>query len=130
MNPVAVVAAVIERDGRYLLGRRPERKRHGGLWEFPGGKVDAGESVEETAGRELKEELDLSVSEVRDRLHHVDDPGGVFAIHFHPVRVEGEPRALEHDEIGWFGADELATMALAPADASFVEWLTDHHVEG
>ena len=43
MNPVAVVAAIIQRDGRFLVGRRPAHKRHGGLWEFPGGKVDEGE---------------------------------------------------------------------------------------
>lgn len=123
MNPVAVVAAVIERDGRFLVGKRPAHKRHGGLWEFPGGKIDDGESVAQAAARELEEELTLSVLDVRDRLHHEDDAGGVFAVHFHPVRVQGDPRALEHEEIGWFTLAELADLPLAPADAGFVEWL-------
>ena len=125
MNPVTVVAAVVEREGRYLLGRRPGHKRHGGLWEFPGGKVDEGESVAEAAGRELGEELAVSVTDVGRRLHHVDDVGGVFAIHFHPVQVDGEPTALEHERIGWFTVSELTEMSLAPADARFVAWLKD-----
>ena len=125
MNPVPVVAAIIERDGRFLVGRRPAHKRHGGLWEFPGGKVDAGETVAEAARRELDEELTLSVVEVEDRLHHVDHAGGIFAIHFPRVRVQSEPHPLEHEIIGWFTLDELGQMALAPADAGFVEWLSN-----
>jgi len=53
----SVVAAVIERDGKYLLCQRPQGKRYGGLWEFPGGKLLAGESLLEAARRELREEL-------------------------------------------------------------------------
>lgn len=130
MNPIPVVAAVIVRDGRYLVGRRPAEKRHGGLWEFPGGKVDDCESVAEAAARELEEELELSVVSVGGPLHRVDDVGGVFAIHFHRVEVAGEPRALEHDEIGWFSIDELRGMPLAPADRAFVRWLAEESAEG
>lgn len=121
---VPVVAAVVERDGRYLLGRRPGRKRHGGLWEFPGGKLDEGEAPADAVRRELAEELALDVVDVSDALHAVSDSGAPFVIHFHPVSVRGEARALEHEEVGWFTLDELATMELAPADERFVTWLT------
>ncbi|HSG49130.1 MAG TPA: NUDIX domain-containing protein, partial [Longimicrobiales bacterium] len=59
MEAIPVIAAVIHRDGRYLVGRRPDDKRHGGLWEFPGGKLDPGESWLEAARRELSEELEM-----------------------------------------------------------------------
>lgn len=123
-SAVPVVAAVIERDGRYLLGRRPAAKRHGGLWEFPGGKLGEGESAGAAARRELAEELELTVFEVGPALHAVDDTGGAFVIHFHPVAVAGEPTPVEHDEVGWFSVDEMRGMALAPADERFVAWLS------
>lgn len=129
MNAVRVVAAVIERDGRYLLGRRPAEKHHGGLWEFPGGKIDDGESVADAVRRELDEELGLAVRHVGERLHHVDDPGGIFAILFHRVQASGKPSAVEHDEVGWFTVNELDRMPLAPADAAFVRWLGTPEVE-
>lgn len=123
MTRVPVVAAVIERNGRFLLGRRPLGKRHGGLWEFPGGKLDEGEGPEDAARRELAEELDLEVTSVGHRLHRVADTAPRFVIHFHPVAVTGDPRAIEHTEVGWFSLDELLGKELAPADERFVEWL-------
>lgn len=123
MKPVPVVAAVIEREGRFLLGRRPPRKRHGGLWEFPGGKVDEGEAPADAARRELAEELALEVTDVGARIHQVADTAPPFVIHFHRVSVTGDPSPLEHTELGWFALEELADMGLAPADERFVEWL-------
>jgi 8-oxo-dGTP diphosphatase len=121
---VPVVAAVVRRGDRLLLGRRPVHKRHGGLWEFPGGKIDEGESVAEAARRELAEELGLEVLAVEDRLFAMDDGASPFLIQFHPVSVVGEPDAIEHSEVGWFSPEELEAMELAPADAAFVLWLT------
>ena len=118
-----VVAAVIEMDGRFLVGQRPEEKRHGGLWEFPGGKLDTGEEPADAARRELAEELALEVVRVGELLTAVDD-GDAFVIEFHEVRVRGEPRAIEHSAVAWCTADELASMPLAPADAAFVAWLS------
>jgi len=120
---VAVVAAVVERDGRYLLGRRPVDKRHGDLWEFPGGKVDDGESALEATRRELAEELDVAVTEVGALMHEIADTAPPFVIFFHGAQIEGEPRAIEHTDVGWFTLEELLTMALAPADERFVAWL-------
>jgi mutator protein MutT len=123
MMRVRVVAAVIERDGRMLVGLRPPEKRHGGLWEFPGGKLDEGETAARAAQRELAEELALAVSSVGPRLLAIEDEDSPFVIEFYRVRVSGEPTALEHVEIGWFTASELLTMPLAPADAAFASWL-------
>lgn len=116
---VPVVAAVICRDGRYLLGRRPEHKRHGGLWEFPGGKILDGESRLEAARRELAEELALEVEALGALLHSVRDPGAPYVIEFVEVEARGEPVALEHSSVEWFTAAEIRELALAPADATF-----------
>ncbi|MEQ9401530.1 MAG: NUDIX domain-containing protein [Longimicrobiales bacterium] len=120
---IAVVAAVIVRHGRYLLGRRPEHKRHGGLWEFPGGKVGADESLAEAAARELDEELSVACAGVGAHLWSSGDPGSPYRIEFVEVRIDGEPRALEHTEVGWFTTGELREMPLAPTDRAFVERL-------
>jgi 8-oxo-dGTP diphosphatase len=123
-DTIPVLAAVVRRDGRYLVARRPEEKRHGGLWEFPGGKMDSDESLLGAATRELREELGLSVTGVGAVLFEAMDPGSSFLIRFVEVQVEGEPRALEHSELGWFSPDVLRRLALAPSDARFVrEWV-------
>ncbi len=116
---IAVGAAVVKRNGRYLLARRPQGKRHGGLWEFPGGKVQPGESTEVAIRRELKEELGMEVTEVGELLASIHDEGSDFEVHFHPVRAEGDPQLFEHDEVGWFDSDQLPDLPLAPTDRDF-----------
>lgn len=120
-NTIRVVAAVVERDGRLLLCRRPAGKRHAGLWEFPGGKLHPGESIEDAARRELSEELAVDVLAVGEPLLALPDPGSAFIVEFYPVKIAGEPQALEHDGIGWFRPEDLASLDLAPSDRAFVE---------
>ena len=122
-DTIDVVAAVVKQDGRYLLGRRPADKRHGGLWEFPGGKIQEGETLLQAADRELQEELGLDAQEAGDRLFTAQDPGSAFVIHFVEITAAGEPNPTEHSEVGWFTPSDLAGMALAPSDAAFVSWL-------
>lgn len=120
---VRVLAAVVRRGGRYLLGRRPAGKRHGGLWEFPGGKVRAGESDLDAAARELDEELGLAVESLGRVLGRIRDPGSPYLVVFVAVVASGEPVAREHAEVGWFTPAEAVELALAPADRRFAERL-------
>lgn len=121
LTTVRVLAAVIPRNGRYLVCRRPAHKRHGGLWEFPGGKVHAGETLLDAARRELAEELSLRAVAVGAVLYARRDAGSEFVIEFAEVEAEGEPIALEHDEVSWLTRDEILRLELAPADRRFAE---------
>ncbi|MEK9509583.1 NUDIX domain-containing protein [Gemmatimonadota bacterium Y43] len=117
---VPVVAAVVEREGRYLVGRRPAHKRHGDLWEFPGGKLEPDESWASGASRELDEELGVVVASLGATLFERRDAGSPYVIRFIETEIRGTPRPLEHSEVGWFTLDELEAMPLAPSDAAFV----------
>lgn len=117
---IPVVAIVASRDGRYLVGQRPLEKRHGGLWEFPGGKLDTGESMAEAAARELDEELGMQLVETGPTLAEFRDAGSAYVISFVAAEVAGEPVPTEHTAVGWFTPMELAALPLAPSDARFV----------
>jgi (d)CTP diphosphatase len=116
-----VLAAVVERDGRLLLARRPLGKRHAGLWEFPGGKFLHGETPLEAARRELSEELGVEAVSAGALLWIAPDPGSPFVVEFHAVEIRGEPQALEHDALAWVLPEELPRYPLAPSDQTFVE---------
>jgi mutator protein MutT len=120
-----VVAAVVERDGRLLIARRAAHKRHGGLWEFPGGKIEAGESVLIAARRELLEELGLDVHDVGTPISIISDPGSHFDIEFVPVFAAGEPTCHEHSAVAWVRPADLLNYPLAPSDKQFAATLTD-----
>ena len=120
---VAVIAAVIQRGDKYLLGQRPESKRHGGLWEFPGGKVHDGESRLEAIRRELAEELALKAVRIERLLFSVVDKGSPYVIEFVETVIEGTPIPYEHSEIAWLTIGELDALRLAPADAAFAAHL-------
>ena len=96
MTLIDVVAAVIERDRRLLLCQRAAHKRHGSLWEFPGGKVETGESYFQAAARELAEELGVVVTSVGEPELALSDGGSNFRIVFMPVAIQGEPQRIEH----------------------------------
>lgn len=121
---ILVVAAVLAREGRYLVCRRPDHKRHGGRWEFPGGKVDEGEARADAVRRELSEELGLDATEIGALLFTSSDHGSPYVIEFVEARALGEPVLHEHSDAGWFGPEELLELPLAPADARFAAWLS------
>lgn len=121
-STIRVVACVVTRGDRVLLCRRPAHKRHGGLWEFPGGKCEPGESDAIAAARELREELGVAVTTVGAEAFAIADPGSPFLIAFVPVEIAGEPVCHEHEALAWVTWVEAAGMALAPSDRRYVEF--------
>jgi mutator protein MutT len=120
-----VLALVLKRDDRLLVCQRPPHKRHGGLWEFPGGKVEPGESDFQASVREASEELGVSVVRAGPIEFSAQDPGSPFVIEFLSVDVEGEPICIEHTALAWLTAEQLLTLALAPIDRRYVQHLLE-----
>jgi mutator protein MutT len=118
---IRVVAAVIADGDRLLVCQRPLHKRHGGLWEFPGGKCEGGETDAAAVRRELREELGVSVLSAKSPEFTVVDPGSHFEIVFVPVVVDGTPVCHEHVALHWGPPEELGQLPLAPSDRKFVE---------
>ena len=120
-----VVAALIRGGDRVLLCRRPEGKAQGGKWEFPGGKIEPGETGEAALRRECREELDVTL-EVGRALADVrqEYPGRSVHLTLYEARIaSGAPRMLEHSAIRWVSPGELGGYDLCPADAQLVERL-------
>jgi mutator protein MutT len=122
MRLIPVVACVIEREGRLLVCQRPTHKRHGGLWEFPGGKLEEGETRLDGARRELGEELGIQVTDVGPVDFAMVDPGSPFRIEFVPATAQGEPRCMEHTRVAWLTERELLELPLAPSDLAYVRY--------
>lgn len=120
---ISVAAAIIEnREGRILIGRRKADIRLGGYWEFPGGKLEEGETAEICIARELKEEMDVHI-----------ETGGIFAetiydygdrivrlIAVKAILVGGKIRLSYHDDIRWVTIPEMSDFLFAPADEAIV----------
>ena len=130
MKTVLVVAVcLVDRDGRILLAQRPEGKKMAGLWEFPGGKVEASEIPEDALIRELKEELDIDVTSaclapLTFASHTYED--------FHllmPVFVcrkwNGVVRGQEGQELAWVKPNKLRDYAMPPADEPLIAMIRD-----
>ena len=118
-----MAAALRAADGRCLLHRRPLHKHHGGLWEFPGGKVEADEAPASALVRELGEELGIALDAADlQPLAFADDcreqrGGGIVILLYTAEAWEGEPRALEKGStIGWFTPGEIAALDRPPLD--------------
>jgi mutator protein MutT len=122
---VEVAAGLVFRDGRVLITQRPAQGHLAGLWEFPGGKLEAGETPAQCLIRELREELDIEV-EVTEWLEQVTHPyaGKTVRLDFFRCRwLRREPRALGCSAFKWVTADELGAHELPAADASLLRRL-------
>jgi 8-oxo-dGTP diphosphatase len=125
-NPtsMAVVAgAIADGRGRWLLQKRPAGKRHAGLWEFPGGKVEPGENPRQALVREVNEELTITVSAcgigpIAQASAEAGEGEPAVVISLYTIDAwEGAPSAEPGAEIAWFTPDEIATLPLPPLDA-------------
>ena len=115
---VEVVAALIWRDGRFMICRRPAHKACGLLWEFVGGKVEPGENNAEALSRECREELDILVS-VGAPFMSVTHEYPDYTVHmtlYEASLADGEPRLLEHADIRWITPEEIPLYEFCPAD--------------
>jgi 8-oxo-dGTP diphosphatase len=120
-----VAAAVIELDGRFLVTRRQRGVHLEGVWEFPGGKCDQGETLKACLARELREELDVRSrvgAEIFGTTHAY--PERSIELHFFSCELLGEPRPQLGQEMRWVRRDELADLEFPPADAELIKILT------
>jgi len=121
--------ALIDRDGRVLLARRPEGKSMAGLWEFPGGKVEAGETPEAALVRELREELGIDtwqscLAPLTFASHSYDDFHLLMPV-FACRKWKGIPRPRERQELRWVRVADLRDYPMPPADRPLVAVLRD-----
>ena len=127
MKITEVVAALIWQGDRFMICQRPKNKARGLLWEFVGGKVEAGETKEQALVRECREELDviLSVDEkFMDVVHEYPD----LTVHltlFNATIAEGTPQRLEHNDIRWITPQEIPNYDFCPADVEILAKLCE-----
>lgn len=120
------VGVILRHDGHVLLGSRPAGKPWEGWWELPGGKIEAGETVLQALARELKEELDISVTHAEPWVIYTHEyPKNTVRLHFYRIHNwQGEPRGLEGQEIKWVAPRNPSTSGpLLPAALPPLRWL-------
>ena len=126
---LVAACALIDGDGRILLAQRPEGKSMAGLWEFPGGKVEAGETPEETLIRELEEELGIRtkvacLAPLTFASHAYDDFHLLMPLYI-CRRYEGVPQGREGQALKWVRAKALRDYPMPPADEPLIPYLID-----
>jgi 8-oxo-dGTP diphosphatase len=122
---IVVAAAVVERDGRFLLTRRQKGVHLEGLWEFPGGKCEPGEPLDRCLVRELREELAVD-AEIREEVFTVVHryPDRAIELHFLSCRLAGEPSPQLGQEMRWVAREELRSLEFPPADRELIDRLS------
>jgi len=120
--PVLVAAALIIRDGAVLLTRRAQGQHLAGMWEFPGGKLEPGESPEEALVRECQEEcgIEIAVADILEVTFHRYADKDVLLLFYRCSIVSGEVRHLQVDDHAWVDPKDLDHYELPPADAGVV----------
>jgi len=120
---IQVTAGIIENEDKILLARRREGKHLAGYWEFPGGKIETGESPEECLKRELQEEFSI-LSEVGDFVAEsvFSYPGKIISLKAYKVKLlSGDFKLIDHDKVEWVKPEDVMTYLLAPADVPIWE---------
>ncbi len=117
-NWIPVVAGCLKKNGKILVGQRPQTHTLGGLWEFPGGKIELGESPEYALARELQEELGIEaeVGELKIACTHSYGDVGIIILFYEILFWKGEPKAQHHTELEWILPSELPLRKIPDAN--------------
>ena len=124
MTTIVVLAAVIEREGRFLVTRRLDRTHLAGYWEFPGGKCEPGETHDGCLERELREELGVGArigAEIITTTHAY--PERVVRLHFRKCEIDAEPLPLLGQEMRWVSREEMRGLEFPDADRELIRVL-------
>lgn len=124
---VEVVAALIWKNGKFMICQRPAHKARGLLWEFVGGKVEPGETKEQALVRECREELAVTVA-VQDEFMNLVHEYPDITIHltvFNAYIAEGVPQLLEHNDVRWIPPKEIKNYDFCPADNKILEKIAE-----
>ncbi len=128
-----VAAAIIEYDGKLLVGRRKTGKSYGGKWAFAGGKFEQGESAEEALRREVKEELGIEIEIIRPFTvkEHSYPNGDSFRVHYFICRILAEPLNITgHDELRWVTPEEFLELDSLDTDKDILPSLQANEKQG
>ena len=122
---IDVVASVIKKDNKYLIAQRNRNKHFSYHWEFPGGKVDQGETFESALHREIKEELsiEIKIHEKISSQKHKDDKIDVEVHYFLCEHSSGKIKLSEHEDISWATKEDLFDYKMAPGDSKIIKFL-------
>ena len=123
---IVVVAAVVEENGRFLVGRRLAGTHLAGYWEFPGGKVLEGETHNDALQREISEELNVGILSPRRILKTAHDYAErTVELHFYRCELTAEPQPMLGQELRWITREEFGGLEFPPADAELIDGLVD-----
>lgn len=120
-----VTAGLVWENGKVLIAKRPQGSHLGGLWEFPGGKQEEGETLEACLEREIEEELDLKVKAAQRLLtvEHEYESRSISLHVFSCTSLGGQPRAVQNQEFRWVDPSELEKLRFPPADLEIIKFL-------
>ena len=131
LDSIRVTAAILEKDGRILIAQRKSKDHSAGKWEFPGGKIEVGETPEECLARELNEEFEIEVSVgdfLGSNVHHYDHIS-IELLAYRAFWDGGKINPKDHKDYNWVTIDELDQFDFAPADRKFVERLRSGEID-
>ncbi len=124
---IPVVTAMIRKGPYVLVGQRPEGHTLAGQWEFPGGKIEIGESPEQALARELQEELGIEaeIGQVKMACTHSYPDVGIFLVFFEVQYWKGEPKPVHHSELRWVLPEELKNINIPEANRKLLPTILD-----